>query len=81
MSEYEHDDRCEAEYEAGAHAWTPCGCWASRSEAEGLVARAEKAEAKVIRAMDRIAELRRSDDRAWVSTIADDIADELEDQP
>jgi hypothetical protein len=43
----EHDEDCEAEYEAGAHAWTPCGCWASRAEAEGLVARAEKAEREV----------------------------------
>ena len=42
--EFEHDERCESEYESGAHAWTPCGCWASRSEAEGLLARAEAAE-------------------------------------
>lgn len=47
--DHPHDDQCESEYETGAHAWTPCGCWASRSEAEGLLRRAETAEAALAR--------------------------------
>ena len=37
-----HDDRCESEYESGAHAWTPCGCSATRAEVEALVAEARE---------------------------------------